>query len=140
MGVFGFLRDKNVLVWLMTTLLPSLLPVVTTAAAATTRSMWPTEFDEYIKMSDVVFIGLTINIANLSMWKTDLYEDEKMTVMVASGFLLIFLSVFLVGAYNNPSLHVGTRLIIVILVSVSVCINFTYNKRLWKRSKHFGSH
>jgi hypothetical protein len=134
MKVFAIWKDRNVILWFVTTVLPALLPIMASGAAAIIRGPWPTDIEEYVRMIDVIFVGITINLANINMWRTNLTDEDKIELIGVSLVLFVLLTVFFVGVSNGPSMPLPTNLIIVILVVISICLNFHYNKRLWKKT------
>lgn len=131
MKVSRFLKDRNVGKWFAGTIMPSLLPLMTSAAAAV-RSPTATEFGEYIKMSDMVFMGLTVNIASANIKRIGMPSESASNIIDLPVFLMILMSMFLVGVYNNPSIQFLVKAIIIVLIVFSLYLNYNYNKRLWK--------
>jgi hypothetical protein len=130
MSVFGFFRDGNVRVWFATTIAPSLLPVMTSIVWS--MMVGSTEFDDYLKMTDIVFVGLSVNISSLSLWRSRLTLVDKRVMMGWASWLLVLLSVCLAVAYRTWSLP-GFAVVLALL-SRSIWVNFSYNKRVWDRS------
>lgn len=95
-------NSSNVWKWLGFTILPSMLPffVTTFAASLFDRS----QATEYIHMTDIIFMGLTISIGNFHQLYNGVHESIGAKAMVSSITCITFLSMLLGGAQIRDGL------------------------------------
>jgi hypothetical protein len=75
----GFLLgDSRGKLWLYFTICPSFLPVFTTVLMAVISATPPNRLEDYIKLSDLIFAGLTLNISNMNVVRSNIDNNKKM--------------------------------------------------------------
>ena len=121
--------------WLFCIVLPSALPIgVSLIAAINTRPI-PATLGAYININDVIFMGLSIAISNLSVWRSSDADSIKDVLQFLSAFLMVFLCVCLGMSYSGAGLSIPIKIFVVLLVLISSAISLEVTFRTSSNSK-----
>lgn len=110
--------------WFGLTVLGGFIPVITTLIFA-----GPTE--PRVKIVDIVFLGLTMNISNLNLVGGLNFELKDVMVLLSITFMVI-LCLCLGKVYSNVELVWWLKFGIWMIALTSVCMNFEVNNFVFK--------
>jgi hypothetical protein len=82
-------RTERLWKWLLFILLPSALPIIVTLSNAMNSEPKPLSFDTYINVNDMIFLGISMAISNISALRGNVYNFTGGSSIIFLGCLMI---------------------------------------------------
>jgi len=97
-----FYRRGNIWRWFLVTILPASLPFIVSIITSANRLSG--DFGEYIRIDELIFMGLSVNISSLNTSLVKIPAALKDKAMFLSVTYLLVLSFCLGSSYSNDKL------------------------------------
>lgn len=117
--------------WFCFTLCPALLPIVVSVIIALDTEPLPSDIGKWVRMTDVIFGGLAVNIGNFGLVTRKVDSEVKLQVIIVTTFLVIFSSICLKSAYDEGAMSPAMRLAGIFTTSLSIILNYSISKRFF---------
>jgi hypothetical protein len=118
----NFLRKRTAPGWFVSVILPSLMPVFVRIIIELENGSQYVE--DYIDASDMLYVGLSVCVANFSFLTTESKHIHKPAAVYLSLTIMTLLSVCLGLVHGQRSLRTNFRIAIALLVLIALVINF----------------
>jgi hypothetical protein len=118
--------DSSLWTWIGFTILPSLLPFVVTLITSFGITSRATGWGDYIKMTDVIFMGLTIMIGNFNQLNEGVDKKVFSFVLVGSMMCMMFLCMILSLAERDQLKPLPIPLVVFAIFFVSAAAAISY--------------
>jgi hypothetical protein len=105
--------------WFYLTLLPSLLPILMTFIMAISVEPMSTTWRDYVRVIDIIFLGMTLSISNVNVLRTRMKNERKLGMLVWSIFIITMLSMCLNGSNASGEISGPGMAVVIILVLFS---------------------
>jgi len=102
--------------WIGFTILPALLPFIMTIFSMIASPRQNATIDDYIKMSDLIFVGLTLTIANFYQLRAGIDEKIIDYVFATSMICMVLLCIILGVTNDDEPATVGMLFIVIALI------------------------
>jgi hypothetical protein len=132
---FKRIFDKpNVWQWLVCNVQPSALAFVVTINTALSRTPMPHEHGAWVKLNDLIFMGLAISMSNLNVWRMRVSKEMKYEAAFwAMPGLLVF--GFILGvARATPNVPVPSTIFAMVLLWQVIRVNLSISRRIRTQS------
>ncbi len=116
--------------WIAFALLPSSLPFIVTLMLALGTTPLPGTMGAYIKMNDLIFMGISMCISNLTIWNTrrSRYHGSKLTPFFSMVALVVF-GIGLAFGHFQPFIPFPLTVFISCVLAFIVLVNITLQKK-----------
>ena len=120
-----FYRHHDIWRWFLVTILPASLPFIVSVITSANRLSG--DFGEYIRIDELIFMGLSVNISNLNISSARIPAGVRdKTTFLSVGYLLV-LSICLGSSYSSDKLSTVGSLIAGVFAALSVVNSLEMN-------------
>lgn len=125
----NFFERINVWKWLTFTILPSLLPMFVSIMNGLFGSSLSHVLGDYVKMSDVIFMGICMSMSNMNIWRMRAAVTVKDKITFWSTVSLVVFSIALVHDHLDRSVPMPAGVLLFVLLIVNTRLSMEISTR-----------
>ena len=130
-----YYRGSGLWKWLLYTVVPSALPIAISTITALNNVPMSSRLGDYINTNDLIFMGLSVNVANLNVWATKITVSMKHLVTAMSIACLFVLTICLTLSYTSEGISTAVATIARLFVLLSIATSLKTTLALMSHSK-----
>ena len=108
--------------WFTIGMISSFLPLMVYAVIKLETCPACSGYTDFIRLNDVVYVGLTLNISNLHVVKLKMNENRKIIIMFFSLIGVVGLTLFLKDSYFREDFTFSTWIVAIACLFASIVL------------------